>query len=255
MKPTGRMAAAAAAALAQSYHSYQEMDCQALVEQAVRNVGGSMDYRGSNDMARNAAWLGTLENAQAEGRLVPGALLFIHEEGESGLPARYQGDGLGDFSHVGMYVGEDALTDTDKQGKQRKCNVVHSSQSMGRVCGSTLRNGWTHVGWAKEIDYGVEAAPGVSLGAEIEGDSRTGGAEPVLGDAKSAFSAVVRTPDGNPVKLRKRASQSEKLYWKVQNGETVIVERQRDDWSLVMAACTDGVRRRAWMMSRYLTAE
>ena len=102
MRPTGKMAAAAAVALAQSYHSYQEMDCQALIEQAVRNVGGQMDYRGSNDMARNAAWLGTLENARAEGKLAPGALLFIHEDDESGLPARYQGDGFGDFSHVGI---------------------------------------------------------------------------------------------------------------------------------------------------------
>ena len=148
MRPTGKMAAAAAVALAQSYHSYQEMDCQALIEQAVRNVGGQMDYRGSNDMARNAAWLGTLENARAEGKLVPGALLFIHEDDESGLPARYQGDGFGDFSHVGMYVGENALTDTDKNGQRRECDVVHSSQSMGRVCGSTLQNGWTHVGLA-----------------------------------------------------------------------------------------------------------
>ena len=77
-------------------------------------------------------------------------------------------------------------------------------------------------------------------------------AEPVLGDAKSAFSAVVRTPDGNPVKLRKRACKTENLYWKVQNGEAVLVERQKGEWSLVTAICTDGVRRRAWMMSRYL---
>ena len=80
----------------------------------------------------------------------------------------------------------------------------------------------------------------------------SGAAEPVLGDAKSAFSAVVRTPDGNPVKLRKRACKTENLYWKVQNGETVLVERQKGEWSLVTAICTDGVRRRAWMMSRYL---
>ena len=77
MRPTGKMAAAAAVALAQSYHSYQEMDCQALIEQAVRNVGGQMDYRGSNDMARSAAWLGTLENARAEGKLGAGDA-FVH---------------------------------------------------------------------------------------------------------------------------------------------------------------------------------
>ena len=122
-----------------------------------------MDYRGSNHMARSVAWLGTLENAQAEGKLKPGALLFIHEEDESGLPAQYQGDGLGDFSHVGLYVGENALTDTDKHGKRRECDVVHSSQSMGRVCGSTLKNGWTHVGLAKDIDCGIEVPGGVLL--------------------------------------------------------------------------------------------
>ena len=58
MRPTGKMAAAAAVALAQSYHSYQEMDCQALIEQAVRNVGGQMDYRGSNHMARKCGVAG-----------------------------------------------------------------------------------------------------------------------------------------------------------------------------------------------------
>ena len=83
-------------------------------------------------------------------------------------------------------------------------------------------------------------------------DAVLAAAEPVLGDTKSAFSAVVRTPDGNPVKLRKRACKTENLYWKVQSGETVLVERQKGEWSLVTAICTDGVRRRAWMMSRYL---
>ena len=68
----------------------------------------------TNDMARRAAWLGTLDEARAQGRLVPGAGLLIREETEANLPARYAGDGLGDFSHVGLYVGEGALCDTDK---------------------------------------------------------------------------------------------------------------------------------------------
>ena len=261
MRPTGKMAAAAAVALAQSYHSYQEMDCQALIEQAVRNVGGQMDYRGSNDMARNAAWLGTLENARAEGKLVPGALLFIHEDDESGLPARYQGDGFGDFSHVGMYVGENALTDTGKNGQRRECDVVHSSQSMGRVCGSTLQNGWTHVGWAHEIDYGEEAAPGVEPGAGID-QGEAGGAAAV-GDGLTAGSpaagaeryAVVASPDGGPVKLRRSASRDEPLYWLVNAGARVRVERERDGWALITAICTDGYTRRAYMMTKYLGEE
>ena len=252
MRPTGKTVAAAALALAQSYHSYQDMDCQAMIEQAVRNAGGSMDYRGSNHMARSVAWLGTIENAQAEGKLMPGTLLFIHEEDESGLPAQYQGDGLGDFSHVGLYVGENALTDTDKHGKRRACDVVHSSQTMGRVCGSTLKNGWTHVGWAQEIDYGAEVLPGVAPGAEI-GQEETGRAEPEA--EKAVSSAAVRSPDGNPVKLRKSPSRAENLYWKVADGETASIERRKGEWTLVTAICTDGVRRRAWMMSRYLETD
>ena len=54
-------------------------------------------------------------------------------------PTKYHADGLGNFSHVGLYAGEDALIDTDKYGKPRSCNVVHSSATMGRVAGSTLQ--------------------------------------------------------------------------------------------------------------------
>lgn len=247
MKPTGKAVAAAAVALVQSYHSYRDMDCQAMIEEAVRIAGGVMNYRGSNHMARSAAWLGTLENAQSEGKLKPGALLFIHEEDESSLPTLYRGDGLGDFSHVGLYIGENLLTDTDKHGKRRECNIVHSSQSMGRVCGSTMKNGWTHVGWAKEINYGVEITPGVQLGMEI---GQEAAAEPEKEKASSA--ATVRSPDGNPVKLRKSPSKGEKMYWKAADGETATVERRKGEWALTTVVCTDGIRRRAWMMSQYL---
>lgn len=62
----------------------------------------------------------------------------------------------------------------------------------------------------------------------------------------------MRSPDGNPVKLRKSPSRAENLYWKVADGETASIERRKGEWALVTAICTDGVRRRAWMMSRYL---
>ena len=153
---------------------------------------------------------------------------------------------------MGLYVGENALTDTDKHGKRRACDVVHSSQTMGRVCGSTLKNGWTHVGWAQEIDYGAEVLPGVALGAEI-GQEETGQAEPEA--EKAVSSAAVRSPDGTPVKLRKSPSRAENLYWKVADGETASIERRKGEWALVTAICTDGMRRRAWMMSRYLETD
>ncbi|MEA4928605.1 MAG: peptidoglycan-binding domain-containing protein [Candidatus Limiplasma sp.] len=168
-RPSGDAVAAKAIAAVAEGHTYAEMDCQAFVEYCVNQCGGRMAYAGSNDMYRNAAaYLATIENARAEGKLVPGAGLLIVEEVSGGTPAKYRGDGLGDATHVGLYVGEKALTDTDKNGKSRVCNVVHSGSTMGRVAGSTLNNGWTHVILFREIDYaGVSIPSGVVVGGAL----------------------------------------------------------------------------------------
>lgn len=261
MKPTGTQVAKAAALAVGVGYTYDEMDCQAFIEHCARQAGGRMDYLGTNDMARRAAWLGTLSQARAEGRLTPGAGLLIREETDANLPARYAGDGLGDFSHVGLYVGEGALSDTDKNGRRRACDAVHSSATMGRVAGTTLQNGWTHAMWFSEIDYGEgDATPGATgTGATATpgatGTGATGAATPAQGLTAGAVSAVYATvapPDGNPVKLRKSASREETLYWLVGAGARVEVERTRGAWSLIRAVCTDGHTRRAWMMDRYL---
>lgn len=273
MKPTGTQVAQAAALAVGVGYTYDEMDCQAFIEHCARQAGGRMDYLGTNDMARRAAWLGTLSQARAEGRLTPGAGLLIREETDANLPARYAGDGLGDFSHVGLYVGEGALSDTDKNGRRRACDAVHSSATMGRVAGTTLQNGWTHAMWFSEIDYGEgdggtgatgtgatatgATAPtgGTGATAPTGATGATGAATPAQGLTAGAVSAVYATvapPDGNPVKLRKSASREETLYWLVGAGARVEVERTRGAWSLIRAVCTDGHTRRAWMMDRYL---
>ena len=61
MKPTGESVATAAVQATHVGYTYDDLDCQAFVEHCVRQAGGAMSYRGSNDMARHAAWLGTLE--------------------------------------------------------------------------------------------------------------------------------------------------------------------------------------------------
>ena len=252
MKPTANQVAQAAMAAAHVGYTYEEMDCQAFVEHCVHQAGGAMNYLGTNDMARRAAWLGTLSDARAQGRLVPGAGLLIREETEANLPARYAGDGLGDFSHVGLYVGEGALCDTDKNGNARGCDVVHSSATMGRVAGSTLQNGWTHVMWFAEIDYGEDVQPGVDIGAGIGGGTDSGGLTSGTPTESAERYATVVSPNGSPVKLRKSASQKEPVYWLVNNGARVLVERDKGEWSLITAICTDGYRRRAYMMSQFL---
>ena len=126
---------------------------------------------------------------RGQGRLVPGAGLLIREATEANLPARYAADGLGDFSHVGLYVGENALTDTDKNGRRRACDVVHSSATMGRVAGSTLQNGWTHALWFSEIDYAVTAGAGAGAdGANADGTS-TGNTGAGTGEVTSSTNA------------------------------------------------------------------
>lgn len=112
-KPSGEQVVAQA--LQFIGRKYSEMDCQAMVEAAVRACGGKMSYTGSNAMARAVEHLVPLSQAQKEGLRV-GAALFIHEDGGS-YPQKYHADGLGNFSHVGLYAGENALEDVDKNGK------------------------------------------------------------------------------------------------------------------------------------------
>ena len=114
-------------------------DCQGLIEAIVRALGGRLSYRGSNDMFRNAcSYVGTLSQARKDGRLVPGAVLFIVRQ-DGGEPPQYK-DKKGNASHVGWYTGG-------------RYEVVHASNSRGKVAASTLKNAWTHVGWLKAVDY------------------------------------------------------------------------------------------------------
>jgi hypothetical protein len=195
-KPTALAVAARAVAAVARGHTYAEMDCQAFVEHCVITAGGAMAYAGSNDMARNAvSGLWPLAEARRAGRLVACAGLFIHAH-DGGEPARYRADGLGNFSHVGLYVGAKALTDTDKNGNRRACDVVHSSQSMGRVAGSTLANGWTHAGWFTAVDYGAQPSSGAEAGAA---DGATDGADGAqTGGEASAGGGAGEQASGEP---------------------------------------------------------
>lgn len=231
-KPNGTAVAARAVELAKGPRiGYDELDCQAFVEQCIRDCGGRLDAAGSNDMVRNhCAWLGTIENARAEGKLLPGAGLLIHEDDESGLPAKYQGDGLGDFSHVGLYVGRDALTDTDHNGKVRECDAVHSSASMGRVAGSTLQNGWTHAMLVQEIEYGIET-DGLHLSShaeEIVNERQTGSS-----GEKAAF-VIVQTGNQYGLKVREKPDRKAITKYTVPNGTCLRVLGERNGFYKVM---------------------
>ena len=108
-KPNAAAVAARAIASVAESHTYAEMDCQAFVEHCVVACGGVMAYTGSNDMARNAlCGLWPLTQAKQLGKVVAGAGLFIHAQ-SGGEPAKYRADGLGDYNHVGLYVGNSVM--------------------------------------------------------------------------------------------------------------------------------------------------
>lgn len=234
MKPNADAVAARAVAAVDEGISYQQMDCQAFVERVVTACGGAMAFAGSNDMARHACdWVEPIEDARKAGRLVPGVALFIKEPDESGLPEKYRGDGLGDFSHVGLYVGsKSGLRDVDKNGRMRACDVVHSSATMKRVAGSTLQNGWTHVGRLSAVEYG-DGATGVAAtsatvvaGAAVESSSDGLSTQPL----ESAAVATICTPNGLPLKMRAKPTANCKLYKKLPNGaQVLVVERNCGD--------------------------
>ena len=129
---------------------YTEMDCQAFVERCMRDVGLVKDLAGSNawyrEVMRNG-WVGSPEECMRVFGVIPrGALLFILKQ-DGREPSKYQGDGIGNASHIGICI-------------QRHDGAINSSSSKGKVCYSTFKNksingGWNRVGLYNKFDYGT----------------------------------------------------------------------------------------------------
>lgn len=127
------------------------MDCQGLMEYCLRQIGISANWKGSNHMWRDMAWVGTPEECKARFGCIPaGAWLYIVSD-DGGEVARGYRDGLGNAEHVGVYTGE-------------YLGAVHASASRGKVAdskfeGKTISNGgWNRVGLCKLLDYGEKVA-------------------------------------------------------------------------------------------------
>ena len=126
---------------------YSRLDCQAFVERVladcgVRKSNGTVyNWRGSNAMYRSYySWRGTVDECIKKfGMIPPGALVFTRKT-DGGEVDRGYNDGLGNFVHVGIYVG-------DPHG------VIHSS--TGGVQFGKFPNGrkWTNVSLLEMIDY------------------------------------------------------------------------------------------------------
>ena len=128
---------------------YSKLDCQAFVEQVLKDCGvrkpdGSpYNWRGSNAMWRQAlSWKGTLEECrQTFGEIPLGAWVFIvkHDGGEV---ERGYHDNEGNATHVGIYcrTGDEPVRDSTKTSKRDGV-------------GYRSLNGFTHAGLPLMIYY------------------------------------------------------------------------------------------------------
>lgn len=258
MKPTGQAVIQEMIGLIGA--PYKTYDCQAVIEEAVHRAGGQMKYDGSNHMARNLLWLGTLENAKETfGNPLPiGMALFINEDVSETTPEQYRHDGLGDFTHVGLYAGPKALKDKNKYGVTRQCDVVHSSATMKRVAGSTLSNGWTHAGLFQEIDCGVAVESGVTLSHAAENiiNQGTNSDEMVLNNEgemvaqKQNRYGVVTSADGNSVKVREQPNSTAIYKYFADPGTRVRIMGEKNGFYQIMY---NGKPR--WMMKAFIELE
>lgn len=101
--------------------TYAQVDCQAFCEKVLYDLGvrtakgGRYDWRGSNDMWRNAvSWKGTVEEARQKFGEVPvGSWAFMvkHDGGE--VPRGYH-DNEGNAAHVSIVVNQTQVRDSTK---------------------------------------------------------------------------------------------------------------------------------------------
>ena len=110
--------------------SYSKMDCQAFVEQCLRDCGLNKNLAGSNAWFREVYNHGAImtpeECVQQLGCVPKGAFLFILER-DGKEPEKYKADGLGNASHIGIC--------TIPRGE----GAIHSSASRGCVAESKFK--------------------------------------------------------------------------------------------------------------------
>lgn len=206
---------------------YAKMDCQALVEQMLRDVGINLNLTGSNAWYRKMTWTGSPEECKRTfGRIPVGAFLYILRQ-DGGEPGKYKADGIGNACHIGIYIA-------------RQDGAINSSSKRGKVCyskfaGKSISGGWNRIGLWDRLSYGEDI------------DKKIGGPVPVR--------AIVTSDNGLSVNLRQKASTKASIIARLPVGTVVDVTGSYagsdGEWSSVAAAGYGS----GYIMTRYLQME
>lgn len=197
-----------------------EVDCAGAFKWAFEHHGCSL-YQGSNRMARTeVVRLCPIGSVQ----LVPGMVAFKHRiPGDPGyaLPEGYKPGGshhngdLNDYYHVGL-IDEDTA------------RVLNAQGSATGFVASPVAQGWTHVGYLKQVDYGAPQAT-----------------------VTSSATARVHADNGKPVKMRDKPSESCRSWVELPVG-TLVTLRGPDliGWTPVRCGGREG-----YIMTKFLAPE
>ncbi len=189
------------------------IDCSGLFVKIFRDQGGSI-YHGSNTIYRKyCSEKGKLTDVS---QLRPGMTVF---KWGPDTPEKF-GDGLGDFSHIGLVTGVNPL------------RIVHASSTAGCVTTDTKIGKWAYWGWLKDV-----AKP------EDPAETEEGGETAAMAERI----AIVRADTGSTVNLRARASASATLMERIPVGTAVEILSAGDKWSKVRHASRTG-----YVMSEFL---
>ena len=237
--------------------SYSKMDCQAFVEQCLRDCGLNKNLAGSNawfrEVYNNGAIMTPEECVKQLGTVPPGAFLFILEH-DGKEPEKYKKDGLGNASHIGIVTG-------------RSQGAIHSSCSKGCVCeskfqGKTIKNGgWNRVGlWDKVVyDYGGGAGSGSSGSTGGGSDSSTGSSVQIgiTAPANLQEFATVWAPSGPTVNTRRGPGMSYGMSkaGRVQIGTVVEILKRRSGWCRIRYTDPNNTTWYCWMKDEFLKTD
>ena len=211
---------------------YSQMDCQAFVEQCLKDCGLNKNLAGSNawfrEVHQNGEILTPEECVSKYGKVPPGAFLFIlAKDGKE--PAKYKSDNLGNASHIGIATGKGE-------------GAIHSSASRGCVAESKFQNKSINGGWNR-----------VGLWNQVELVDRQNRPSDPPQEEEPKY-AIVTSPNSKPVNTRKGPGKTYALSkaGKLNPGTPVQILKTQKGWCYIKTTDANKATWYCWIMETYL---